>query len=229
MKERKLGILGRKLGMTQVYDDRGQRLGVTVLELGPCLVMGKRTKAKNAKGRTDGHTALQLGFDAKAARKVSKPEAGTLKPLGGNEKARRFIQEMRVSEATLARFEVGAEVTLKDLGLKPGDLIDVVGQSKGKGFQGVFRRYHMKGFGNTHGTHEYRRHGGSIGCRKWPGRVIKGRHMPGQMGNERVTTQNLRIAQVREQENLLLVTGAVPGAKNGYLLVRPAIKTNPTP
>ncbi len=229
MKERKLGILGRKVGMTQVYDAQGQLLGVTVLELGPCVVLRKRTKGQTEKGGSDGYTALQLGFDAKPAKKVTKPEEGTLKPAGGNEKARRFVRELRVAEPTLARFEVGGEVTLKDLELKPGDLIDVVGRTKGRGFQGVMKRHNFRGFNSSHGTHEYFRHGGSIGCRKWPGRVIKGRRMPGHMGDKMRTTQNLRVAEVRADENLLFVQGAVPGAKNGYLIVHPAVKKHPNP
>jgi large subunit ribosomal protein L3 len=221
MKERKLGILGKKIGMTLVFDEQGQSLGVTVLQVGPCVVLGKRTTER------DGYNALQLGFDQKRADKVNKPEEGTLKAAGGKEKARRNVVELRVSEATLGKFELGAEVSLKDLGLKAGDLVDVVGTSKGKGFQGVMKRHHFGGFRATHGTHEYFRHGGSIGCRKWPGRVFKGRKMPGHMGDHRVTTQNVRVAQVREEENVLLLHGSVPGAKNGYITVRPAIKRNP--
>jgi large subunit ribosomal protein L3 len=230
MKERKLGLLGRKLGMTQVYDDKGRAIGATVLELGPCVVLGKRSKATNAKGRTDGYVALQLGFDPKPERKINKPEDGHLKAAGGKDKSRRFVREMRVSEENLAKFEVGQEITLKDLGLKAGDLVDVVATSKGRGFQGVMKRYDFGGANTaTHGTHEAFRHGGSIGCRKWPGRVFKGRKMPGQMGNKRVTTQNLLVVDVREKENVLLVDGSVPGHKNGYLLLRAAIKSNPLP
>ncbi|MEE8410452.1 MAG: 50S ribosomal protein L3 [Myxococcota bacterium] len=232
MKERKLGILGKKIGMTRVFDDQRRALGVTVLELGPCAVLAKRSAVKNGsdKGKSDGYTALQLGFDAKPERKINKPEAGHIKAAGGSEKSRRFVRELRVSDATLAKFEVGQEITLKDLEFATGDLIDVTGTSKGRGFQGVMHRFNFGGAATkTHGTHEFFRHGGSIGCRKWPGRVFKGRKMPGQMGDKRVTTQNIRIIQVREEENLLLVEGAVPGAKNGYVIVRRAIKKNPNP
>lgn len=229
MKERKLGILGRKIGMTRYFDETGIARGVTVVEVGPCVVLAKRTKANNAKNRTDGYTALQLGFGAKPERKINKAEAGHLKAAGGNEKARRYVHELRVSEETLSKFEVGQEVTLKDLGLVAGALIDIVGRSKGRGFQGVMHRFHFRGAPATHGAHEFYRHGGSIGCRKWPGKVFKGRKMPGHEGNRRVTTQNLRVAQVREDQNLLLIEGSVPGWKNGYVLVRPAIKSNPLP
>jgi large subunit ribosomal protein L3 len=229
MRERKLGLIGKKLGMTQVFDAEGVAIGVTVIELGPNLVMNKRTKATNKNGRTDGYTALQLGFGQKPERLLRSPEKGVVKALGGNEKARRFVRELRVSEETLAKFELGAEITLKDVEWKTGDLVDIAGRTKGKGFQGVVRRYKFAGFNSSHGTHEYFRHGGSIGCRKWPGRVIKGRRMPGHMGDDNITTQNIRIAEVRAEQNLLLVHGSVPGAKGSLVMVRPAIKFNPTP
>ncbi|OGQ90010.1 MAG: 50S ribosomal protein L3 [Deltaproteobacteria bacterium RIFOXYA12_FULL_58_15] len=230
MKERKLGILGKKVGMTRYFTPDGRSLGVTVLELGPCVVLAKRSKTKNEKGRTDGYTALQLGFDLKPERKINKAEAGHLEKAGGKEKARRYVHELRVTEEALAKFEVGQEVTLKDLDIKTGDRIDVVATSKGRGFQGVMHRFDFAGVNTaTHGTHEYFRHGGSIGCRKWPGRVFKGRKMPGHMGDKRVTAQNLTVADVRPDENLMLVSGSVPGSTNGYLFVRPAIKKHPLP
>ena len=228
MKERKLGILGKKVGMTQLFDANCHALGVSVLELGPCIVLGKRTKGKRESGRTDDYNALVVGFGKRRENKLNKPEAGALKAAGGTEKACHHICELRVSEATLGKFELGAEIALKDLGFKVGDLVDVQGSSKGKGFQGVMKRHNFGGFRATHGTHEYFRHGGSIGCRKWPGRVFKGRKMPGHMGDRRVTTQNLVIAQVREDDNVLVLHGAVPGCKNGLVMVRPAIKSNPT-
>jgi large subunit ribosomal protein L3 len=217
MKERSLGLLGKKLGMTQYFDASGKALGVTAIQLGPCVVLDKRTQEK------DGYVALVLGFDDKPKRKINKAEAGALKKAGGEDKAKRFVFEIRVSEDVLKQYEIGQEIKLQDLGLNVGDKIDVMGQTIGKGFQGVIKRHHMAGFPGSHGTHEYFRHGGSIGCRKWPGRVFKGRRMPGHMGNKRVTTQNIRVVQVRE-DNVLLVNGSIPGAKNGYLLVRPAVK-----
>jgi len=227
MKERSLGIFGRKLGMTQIFGADGHAMGVTVLELGPNLILGKRTKGQNANQRTDNYSALRLGFDPKPVRKVKKAEAGTLKAVGGAEKATRMVREMRVKDEIAAKFEVGQNLTLKDVSFKIGDLIDVTATSIGKGFQGVIKRHHMHGFPASHGTHEYFRHGGSIGNRKWPGRVFKGRGMPGHMGNERVTTQNIKVALVKEDENLLLIHGAVPGHKGTYVLVRPAIKSHP--
>ncbi len=228
MKERKLAILGRKIGMTTVFQDNGNAVGVSILELGPCVVSQKRTRDKTAKNRTDGYVALQIGFDPKPERKVNKPLEGHLKAAGGISKARRFLREVRVSEETAAKFDVGQEITIADLGVEPGDKVDVTGKSIGKGFQGVVRKFGFRGFHATH-AHEVYRHGGSIGCRKYPGRVFKGRKMPGHMGNKRVTTQNLLVIDVRPEMNALLVRGSVPGAKNGYLMVRPAIKKNPLP
>ena len=205
--------------MTQVFGEDGVCTGVTVLELGPCKVVAKRTVDK------DGYNALALGFGALKANKVSKPLAGTLKAAGGVDSARRHVVELRVTSETAAKFEVGQDVALADLGLEAGQKVDVTGTSKGKGFQGVMKRHNFGGFRATHGTHEYFRHGGSIGCRKWPGRVYKGRKMPGQMGDRRVTTQNVRIVQVRTDDNVLLLEGSVPGTKEGLIMVRPAIKT----
>jgi large subunit ribosomal protein L3 len=218
MKERLMGLLGHKIGMTTIFDEAGSALGVTVLQLGPCLVQAKRTLAR------DGYRALVLGFGARRADKVSRPLEGALRAVGGKDGARRHVMELRVTEAVLDQFNVGQEVSVGDLGLNVGDLLDVMGTSKGKGFAGVMKRHNFGGFRATHGTHEYFRHGGSIGCRKWPGRVYKGRKMPGHMGDRRVTTQNLEVVQVRPEDNAILVLGAVPGAKNGLVLVRPAIK-----
>lgn len=229
MKERKLGLLGRKVGMTRVFTSDGRSLGVTVVELGPNTVLKKNSKAKSDAGKADGYTALQLGFGEKDAKKLNKAQEGSLKKAGGNEKARLFVKELRVSDETLAKFEVGADISLKDLEIKPGDLVDIAGVSKGKGFAGVFKRYHFGGHNATHGTHEYFRHPGTIGNRKWPGRVMKGRKMPGHMGDRNVTTQNVQVVEVRAEENVLLVLGAVPGAKGAFVTVRPAIKKNPLP
>ncbi len=227
MKERKLGILGEKLGMTTIFTEDGRALGVTVLQLGPCVVLAKRFAGARQNGRSDGYNALVLGYGQKSAHRVNKPEAGQLKAAGGIEQARRFVCEVRVSEATLGRFEVGQTVSIGDLELSVNDKVDVIGTSKGKGTAGVMKRHHFGGFRATHGTHEYFRHGGSIGCRKWPGRVFKGRKMPGRMGNERVTTQNIRVAGIRAEDNCLLLYGAVPGSRKSHVVVRLAIKKHP--
>ena len=229
MKERKLGLLGRKIGMTRIFDAEGASIGVTVLEMGPCVVLAKRSAETNDKGKKDGYSALQLGFDPKPEKKVSKPEAGHVAKAGGKDKARRYVRELRVNADTLGKFSVGQDISLADLEISAGDRIDVSGRTKGKGFQGVMKRHHFAGFRATHGTHEYFRHGGSIGCRKWPGRVFKGRKMPGHMGDRNRTTQNIKVVDVRPDDNLLLVAGSVPGKRGAYVMVRPAIKKNPLP
>jgi large subunit ribosomal protein L3 len=165
-KERKLGLIGKKLGMTRVFTADGKSVGVTVVELGPCLVLGKRSKAKGENGRSAGYNALRLGFDQKPERKVSKSEEGVVKKIGGKEKARIFVREMRVDEATLGKFEVGQEILLKDAGFKAGEWVDVTGTSKGAGFQGVFARHHFSGSNANHGSHEYFRHSSAISNRK---------------------------------------------------------------
>jgi large subunit ribosomal protein L3 len=223
IKERKLGLYGRKVGMTRVFTTDGRSVGVTVVELGPCTVLGKRTKAKTENGKTDGYTALRLGFGEKAKRKLNKAQAGAVEKLG-KETGSLFVREVRVDEATLAKFEVGQNISVKDLGWSVGQLVDVTATSKGRGFQGVFKRHHFAGHNATHGTHEYFRHNGTIGNRKWPGRVMKGRRMPGHMGDEKITTQNIELIELREADNAVLVWGSVPGPKNGLVLVRPAVK-----
>ena len=215
-----LGLVGKKLGNTQIFNDDGTVTRVTAIQVGPCIVLAKRTEEK------DGYTALVLGLGTKREKLVAKPQAGFFKKLG--QPVNRTIKELRVSPELSAKFEVGQVLKPSEV-FTVGQKVDVSGKTRGRGFTGVMARWNFSGFPMTHGTHEYRRHGGSIGCRKWPGRVIKGRRMPGHMGDERVTTQNLAVAEVRETDNLLLVKGSVPGAKNGYLLVRPAVKSNPTP
>jgi large subunit ribosomal protein L3 len=183
---------------------------VTVIFAGPCTVVQKRTQER------DGYSALQLGFGEQKAQRLSKAAVGHRK------KANKMVATLREFRDA-GDLEVAAEVKVGDL-FKPGDVVDVTGVSKGRGFQGVIKRHGFSGFPATHGTHEYFRHGGSIGNRSFPGRVFKGKRMAGQMGNERVTTQNLAVIDVRPEENLLLVRGAVPGGKNGLVLVRRAVK-----
>lgn len=221
MKERKLGILGKKLGMTQIFTEKGDMIGVTVVEVGPCRVLACKTVAK------DGYNALQLGFESKSSKRINKAMAGSLQSAGGVEAACKFVKELRVSEQVVSKYKPGDAISLADLGWEAGTFLDATGQSKGKGFQGVMKRHHFAGFRATHGTHEYFRHGGSIGCRKWPGRVFKNRKMPGHMGDERVTTQNLAIAAVRPADNVVLIEGSVPGCRNSFVVLRPAIKHYP--
>lgn len=206
---RKMGILGQKLGMTQVFSADGSRVPVTVLRAGPCVVVQKKT------GDSDGYAAVTLGFDDKPPRRANRAETGVCAKASTAPK--RLLREVRLDD--VAGYEVGQQVGVSDV-LHEGDHVDVVGTSKGKGFQGVMKRYHFKGFRATHGTHEYFRHPGSIGCRLTPGRVHKGKRMPGHMGNAQVTAHNLVVVQVMPEDNVVLLRGSIPGPQGGYVLVR---------
>lgn len=203
------GLLGKKIGMSQTFAADGRRIPVTVLEAGPCVVVQKKTVAK------DGYEAVQVGFGVKSAHRVNKPEMGHFKKAGQG--TFRFVREFK----PLGECAVGDqfECTL----FKPGDRIDVTATSKGKGFQGVIKRWGFSGGRASHGS-MFKRKTGSIGQSATPARVIKGKKMPGQMGNERVTTQNLIVVDVRPEQNLILVRGAVPGPKNGLIEIRKGIK-----
>jgi large subunit ribosomal protein L3 len=209
------GVIGRKLGMTQVFTATGDRTAVTAIHAGPCFVVDKLTPDKH------GYAAIKLGFAEKPLRITKKPELGIFKKL--NLAPQRVLREVRVEPADLEKFEVGKPVALAEV-FKPMSYIDVEGTSKGKGFQGVMKRHHMPGFRSTHGTHEFFRHGGSVGCRLTPGRVHKGKRMSGQMGDHKCTVQNLVLVEVDSEQNLLLVQGSVPGARNGYVVIRNAKK-----
>ena len=220
----KMGLLGRKVGMTQFFWEDGTALGCTVLELGPCVVTEVRSQEK------DGYSAVQLGFGAKPDRLLNRPEQGRLKAIQtkageGNkvENLPRTIRELRLNAVDAAKYAVGTILGAKDV-FKAGDVIDVTGNSKGKGYQGVMKRHHMQGFRATHGTHEFFRHGGSIGCRLTPGRVHKGKRMSGRMGNETSTTANLVIVQVLEDQNVVIVKGSIPGPANGLVMVKGSVK-----
>jgi large subunit ribosomal protein L3 len=209
----KIGLLGKKIGMTQVFADDGEAVPVTVIQTGPCHVIGTRTQER------DGYTALVLGFDEKPVRLANKPELGAVKDNGL--KPQRFIKEIRLPADEVAKFSVGQAVTASDV-FAEGIPLDVEGWSKGKGYQGVIKKHHMAGMTRAHGTHEYFRHGGSIGCRLTPQRVHKGKRMAGQMGNEKVSVQNLQLFKILAEENCILVRGAVPGAANEYVVVTKA-------
>lgn len=209
-----LGLIGRKLGMTEVFTAQGERVPVTVIQAGPCTVVQAKTVA------TDGYAAVQLGFGEK------KPQRGTKAYrqhcLRAGKGVFAVLREFRVSEKD-GEFTVGQELTL-DGRIEEGARIDVTGISKGRGFAGVIKRHGFSGFPGSHGTHEYFRHGGSIGNRSYPGRVFKGKRMAGQLGNARVTTQNIRVVAVRPAEHVLVVRGAVPGPRGGLVLIHPAVK-----
>jgi large subunit ribosomal protein L3 len=209
-----MGLLGRKIGMTQIFTESGERVAVTAVATGPNVVMGKRTSEK------DGYVAIQLGIDDKPMRLTSKPVLGTLSK--SNLKPKRFVRELRLA-AGLDGVEVGTELQVTDY-FKPGDFVDVTGTTKGKGTQGVMKRHHMAGFRASHGTHEFFRHGGSVGCRLTPGRVHRGKRMGGHMGDDRRTVQNLKVVEIIPDKNVLLIAGAVPGGKNGYVIIRTAVK-----
>ncbi len=199
------GILGRKIGMTRVYDENGRSIPVTVIEAGPCTILQKKTVEK------EGYNAIQLGFLEKKVTRLNKPEAGHFKRSGG--KGFYFIKEFRVADPAL--FEVGQLVTLNEI-VTIGDLVDITGNSKGRGFQGVIRRHGFRGGRTTHGS-DFHRAPGSIGCSAWPSRVLKGKKLPGRMGNATVTQKNLKIIDIRSDDNVLLIHGTVPGATNGLL------------
>ena len=209
------GILGKKIGMTQIFTERGEAVPVTVIEAGPCWVTQVRTE------RRDGYTAVQLGFEEvdpkKASRKLTKAELGHLK----NVRPLKHLREFRI-EANDGSYEVGAKVDVSQFAA--GDKIDVTGNSKGKGFAGGMKRHNFRGGPKTHGQSDRQRSPGSIGSGTTPGRVLKGMRMAGHLGDERVTVQNLEVVQVDAERNLLLVRGAVPGAKNGLLMIRQSIK-----
>ena len=204
------GLLGKKLGMTQVFDPAGRALAVTVIETGPCVVTQLRTQEH------DGYNGVQLGFGA--AKRLNKPEAGHLRASGANS---RHVREIRTDGN--GDLTVGQTVTA-DAVFKAGDQVDVTGQSKGKGFQGVVKRHHFNGGPKTHGQSDRWRAPGSIGAGTTPGRVFKGLKMAGHMGNEHVTVQNLRVVDVDAERNLVLVAGAVPGANGGLVTIRQSIK-----
>jgi large subunit ribosomal protein L3 len=204
-----VGVLGRKVGMTQVYDKAGHMVPVTVVEAGPCKVV----QVKNQD--SDGYNAIQIGFElVKKKDRVNKPRTGHFKKA--NLEPHRYLKELRQSAESIGAFSVGQEIKA-DI-FQSGDRIDAVGTSTGKGFQGVFKRYNMHGGKASHGVHEVYRHGGSLGCR-FPQHVVKGKHMAGHMGNERVTTMNLTVHEVRPEQNLLMIRGALPGRRNSLVLL----------
>lgn len=212
-----MGLLGRKLGMTQFFRDDGEVLACTVIEVGPCTVLQVKTDETK-----DGYNALQLGYGTQKASRVTKAETGHL-AKSGTETPPSHVKEIRVSKDVAGKHEVGATVAVADV-FEEGKTVDVTGQSKGRGFAGVMKRHNFAGFERSHGVHEFFRHGGSIGTRLTPGHVLKGKKMPGHMGAEQVTVQNLEVARVDAERNLLFVRGGVPGPKGAVVVVRNAVK-----
>jgi large subunit ribosomal protein L3 len=205
------GILGKKLGMTQIFDPQGRVVPVTVIEAGPCTIVQRK------KMLSDGYDAVQLGFGARKAHRVGKPMLGHVQKAGKG--AFGALRELRVdSDSSL---DVGQEIRV-DI-FREGDFVDVTGQTKGRGFTGVVKRWGFKGGRASHGS-MFHRAPGSIGGSSWPSRVFKNMKMGGHYGNERVTVLNLRVVGIQPEKNLLLVRGAVPGARNSLVFVRRAIK-----
>lgn len=200
-----IGLLGKKIGMTRVYNEMGAVIPVTVIEAGPCKVL--QVKSVD----TDGYNAIQVGFGDKKAQRVNKALAGHFKKAGSD--GFYNIREFRVPET--ADYQVGQDITLNEL-FKTGDIIDVQGVTQGKGFQGVMKRHGFRGGPGGHGSNFHRRPG-SIGMSAWPGRVVKGRKLPGRMGNDTVLKKNVLVIDVRGDENLIIVKGPVPGAKQSLL------------
>lgn len=208
-----LGLLGKKLGMTQIFDKDGKLIPVTVIEAGPCYVLQIKNREK------DGYSAIQLGFDTKSKHKANKPEQGhfakaSVEPL-------RFVREIRVDEEELKNFTVGQALTV-DI-FKIGERVDVTGISKGHGFAGAIKRHGISRGPMSHGS-MYHRRPGSSGASSDPGHVIKGKTMPGHFGNRRCTILNLRVEKTDKERNILMLRGSVPGAMDGYLIVRKSLK-----
>lgn len=206
-----IGLLGKKLGMTRVYDEKGKSTPATVIEAGGNRIL----QTKNAD--KDGYTSVQIGFDDQKPQRVTKAQTGHFGKTSSTPK--RFIREFRLAEGEAAPESADVAVTV----FETGQFVDVIGQSKGKGFQGTIKKHNFHGQPMTHGSTMHRRNG-AIGNRSTPGRVWKNMGMPGHMGDERVTLQNLRILQVRSEEGVIVVSGAVPGAKGSYVIVRPSKK-----
>ena len=200
------GILGKKLGMTGVFTTAGKFIPATVIEAGPCVVT--QIKSKD----TDGYDALQLGFGGKRTSRVNKPMQGHFKKSG--DQCFRYLKEFSVENP--ADYSIGQELTVELF--KVGERVDVVGTSKGRGFSGVIKRHGFHRGPMTHGSRNVRRPG-SVGCSAWPAKIIKGKKMPGQYGNDRKTIRNLEIVDIRSEDNLILVKGAVPGAEAGLVSV----------
>jgi len=201
------GLIGKKIGMTQAFDENGNVIPVTVIKAGPCRVVQKKTR------ETDGYDAVQLGLEDENERKTNKPAAGHLKKADMPSSA--LLREFHMSEGS--DLKEGSQISV-DI-FEPGDRVDIVGTSKGKGFAGVIKRWGFSGGKKTHGS-MFHRAPGSIGQSAWPSRVIKGKKMPGQMGDKRVTVKKLTVIQADKEHNLLVVKGAVPGGKNGFVLIK---------
>jgi large subunit ribosomal protein L3 len=203
------GIIGKKVGMTQVFTGEGNLVPVTVVQAGPCTVVQTKTEAR------DRYTAVQLGFAPQKESRVGKAMRGHVGKAGKG--PFRVLREFKIGADS--QLEVGQDVRVGDV-FTAGDAVDVSGVSKGRGTAGVMKRHKFSGFPGSHGTHEYFRHGGSIGNRSYPGRVFKGKRMAGRLGNARVTVENLQVVEVRADQDLIFIRGAIPGAYGATVIVR---------
>ena len=207
------GLIGKKLGMTQLFDESGRVIPVTVLEVGPCFVVQRKRSVK------EGYDAVQVGFGKKRIKNVTKPIRGHLAKV-----------DIKEGFGTLKEIRIGPGEDLKEGEIltvdmfEVGECVDITGKSKGKGFAGVMKRHGFHGTPAAHGTHEVFRHGGSIGSSAYPAKVFKGMKMPGQLGNARVTVQNLMVVDIKKDRNLMMVKGAVPGPNGGIVTVKRAVK-----
>lgn len=207
------GLLGKKIGMTQVYNERGDVVSVTAIQAGPCTVMALRTMER------DGYSALQLGFSTKKIKNVSKAIQGHIKAAGYSDKAPAWIREVRLDAPVQQKPGDTISVDI----FAPGEIVDVTGTTKGRGFQGVVKRYRFAGGKASHGGAWLRRPG-SVGMKASPAKIYKGRRLPGHMGNARKTIQNLKIVEIRKDDHVIMVKGAVPGPIGGFVLIRSARK-----
>jgi large subunit ribosomal protein L3 len=203
------GIIGKKLGMTQVFDESGNHIPVTVVEAGPCTVLDVKTPERN------GYAAVALGFEKRDLTKVNKPKRGLFEKIGSS--AFRVIKEFRISPDGVGEFAPGQEITVEIFEI--GQLVDVTGVSKGRGFAGVMKRWGFHGGRDTHGS-RFHRAPGSIGMCADPSRTFKGRKLPGQKGNTRVTVKDLSVVEVKPEKNIILIRGAVPGSRNGIVFIK---------
>ena len=210
------GLLGRKIGMTQLFDDNNVIVPVTVIDVTGNTV----TQVKTTDG-ADGYAAVQLGIDEKKNSKTNKALNGHF--AKSDAPTPQYAREIRLEDSKVNDYSVGQSLSADDI-FTNGEKVDVTGTSKGRGFTGVMKRYNFAGFIRSHGTHEFFRHGGSIGTRLTPGHVLKGKKMPGHMGAAQVTVQNLTIARIDNDKGLLFIRGGVPGANGGYVIVRKAVK-----
>ena len=213
----RLELLGRKLGMTQIFSEKGGRIPVTVIRTGPCTVVQKKT------GDGDGYAAVQLGFEESKEKHTTRPRKGHFDKAGIS--PRRFLYEVRVAAGELDELEVGQEIGCAET-FEEGQQVDVSGTTKGRGFTGVVKRWGYATHGSSHGTHEFFRHGGAQGAGTYPGRIWRGKKMAGHYGNERATVRNLRVVRIDPENNLLFVRGAVPGHRNGLVRVRGAVRAH---